>query len=274
MKASRRKLEEISWCFGVHKLANRAYGLLRPQQVHLSEDLKQLYSTLMPKGALAFDIGANVGTYAEALESLGAHIVAVDANADCLRHIELMYSGRNIQVVHAAVGSRTGLVTFNMSDQSDGISAIPSDWLESLNKHYGRSQQVWNRSVTVPMITVDCLVRRFGAPYYIKIDIEGYDGFALEGISTQPPLLSFEFHRVCLHSALDCLDKKVISPESRFNIHLSGPTFLLPAWVNKDEMKKTLVDLRDLETYGDIYVAASQQITGDESEHSNPYGPH
>jgi FkbM family methyltransferase len=273
MKASRRKLEEISWCFGIHKLANRAYGFLRPQQVYLSEDLKQLFSDLVPKGALAFDIGANVGTYAEALESLGARVIAVDANSDCLRHIELMYSGRNIQTVHAGVGDRIGLETFNMSDQSDGISAIPSDWLEALNKHYGRSQQVWNRSITVPMITVDCLVGRFGPPYYVKIDIEGYDRFALDGLSTQPPLLSFEFHRVCLQDALDCLDKKVISPESRFNIHLSGPNFLLPTWVDKEEMK-TLLGRQGLDTFGDIYVAALGQGTVDLTHKFSSYRPH
>jgi hypothetical protein len=81
-------------------------------------------------------------------------------------------------------------------------------------------------------------------------------------MSSQPPLLSFEFHRVCLQNALDCLDKRVISPSSRFNIHTAGPKFLLPSWVGKDELKKTLATFENLETYGDIYVAAPRQGTG------------
>jgi len=235
---------------------------LRPQQSHLCADLRQLFSGIIPRGALAFDIGANVGTYASALYSLGVCVIAVDANADCLRHLELMRPGHGIQIVHAAVGNANGLATFNMSDQSDGLSAISTEWLEALNKHYGRSQKVWNRTATVPMITIDSLVAHFGPPFYVKIDIEGYDSFALDGMSSQPPLLSFEFHRVCLQNALDCLDKRVISPSSRFNIHTAGPKFLLPSWVGKDELKKTLATFENLETYGDIYVAAPRQGTG------------
>ncbi len=252
----------MSWCFGVHKLADRAYGLLRPQQAHLCEDLRQLFRGIIPRGALAFDIGANVGTYASALHSLGVCVVAVDANADCLRHLELMRPGPEIQIVHAAVGNTTGLATFNMSDQSDGLSAISTEWLEALNKHYGRSQKVWNRTATVPMITIDSLMAHFGAPYYVKIDIEGYDSFALDGMSTQPALLSFEFHRVCLQNALDCLEKSVVAPCSVFNIHIAGPKFLLPTWVGKEELKRNLAGLEDVETYGDIYVSAPREASG------------
>jgi FkbM family methyltransferase len=242
----------------VHKLAERAYGLLRPQQVHLYDDLQRLFADLIPRGTLAFDIGTNVGTYANALHSLGIAVVAVDANADCLRHLELMRASHEIQIVHAAVGDSTGLATFNMSDQSDGISAISTEWLEALNKHYGRSKQIWNRTATVPMITIDSLIAHFGTPYYVKIDIEGYDSFALDGLSTQPALLSFEFHRVCLQNTMDCLDKPVISPASHFNIHMYGPKFLLPQWVSKEDLKKTLQDFND-EIYGDIYVAAPRR---------------
>lgn len=269
IKSARRKLEELSWCFGVHKLADRAYGFLRPQQVHLRADLQQLFSDLIPRSALAFDIGSNVGTYASALHSLGVRVVAVDANADCLRHLELMRAGNEIHIVHAAVGNSTGLATFNMSDQSDGLSAISTEWLDALNKHYGRSQKIWNRTATVPMITIDTLAAHFGVPYYVKIDIEGYDSFALDGMSTQPALASFEFHRVCLQNALDCVDKKVFSPSSLFNIHTSGPKFLLPKWVGKDQLKKALQDFDDLEIYGDIYVAAPQHasVSPDSSLH-------
>ena len=249
----------------MHKLADRAYGLLRPQQVHLYDDLQRLFADLIPRGVLAFDIGTNVGTYANALHSLGVSVVAVDANADCLRHLELMRASHEIQIVHAAVGNSTGLATFNMSDQSDGISAIPTEWLEALNKHYGRSKQIWNRTATVPMITIDSLVAHFGAPYYIKIDIEGYDSFALDGLSTQPALLSFEFHRVCLQNAFDCLDKPVIAPGSRFNIHMDGPKFLFPQWVSKEDLKKTLQGF-SAETYGDIYVGAPRQGVGDSDQ--------
>src|SRR5256885_878214 len=49
------------------------------------------YTTLFrsPAGALVFDIGANAGAMTRVFASLGARVVAVEPNADCVRHIEL-----------------------------------------------------------------------------------------------------------------------------------------------------------------------------------------
>jgi len=256
MKASRRRLEEFSWALGVSRVADRLYSFVKPRDKRLSEGLREFFRKQVPAGELVFDIGTNVGTYASALEALGARVIAVDANADSLRHIELTYPQRRIELVHAAVGDRRGLVSFNICDSDDGISAISSRWLETVNEHYGRAAHQWNRQVTVPMITLDDLVTHFGKPYYIKIDIEGYDGLALDGLSDQPPLVSFEFHRVCLGDAVRSVEKAVFSPQSLCNIAVAPTEFLLTEWVSKEEVNRIIAGIVDLNTWGDIFVRA------------------
>jgi FkbM family methyltransferase len=254
MKASRRRLEELAWCFGVPRAADRLYSLVKPRDKRLRARLIEFFRGLVPPDALVFDIGTNVGTYASALEELGARVIAVDANADSLRHIELTYPGKRIESLHAAVGNQRGLVSFNICDSDDGTSAISSPWLESLNERYGRTAQKWNRRVSVPMITLDDLVAHFGQPYYIKIDIEGSDGMALDGLTAQPPLVSFEFHRFCLRDAFTSIEKVVFDAGSRFNLALSPTEFLLPERVDREQIKSAIEGVEDLNTWGDIFV--------------------
>ncbi|HRO04733.1 MAG TPA: hypothetical protein PLS69_14120, partial [Terricaulis sp.] len=49
--------------------------------------------------------------------------------------------------------------------------------------------------VSVEMVTIGDIVRKFGVPYYLKIDIEGLDGAAVRGLSecpVKPRYVSFE----------------------------------------------------------------------------------
>ena len=56
---------------------------------------------------------------------------------------------------------------------------------------------MWSASVeiAVPRVSFPEAIRKFGVPYYIKIDIEGADGLVLDGLlacGQMPPLLSIE----------------------------------------------------------------------------------
>jgi hypothetical protein len=77
---------------------------------------------------------------------------------------------------------------------------------------------------------------------------------ALDGLTVQPPLVSFEFHRFCLRDAFTSIEKAVFDAGSRFNLALSPAEFLLPAWVNREEIKGAIEGVKDLNTWGDIFV--------------------
>lgn len=252
MRTSRRKLEELSWVMGIHGAVinlNRALG-----RRENSGALQSFYSQLLPKDSLVFDIGANLGQYSEALESAGMRVIAVEPNADCVRHVELTYPNKRIETIHAALGPKSGLATFNLSDERDDTSTMSSDWINMLHKEYAQDPNGF-RKITIPVITLNSLIEHYGLPHYIKIDVEGYESFVLDGLSTQPNVLSFEYHGAQPDGAFECLGKPVFSNNSVFNLtNEAGTAFLFERPASRQDLAHALEQLRGKRTYCDIYA--------------------
>jgi len=261
VKATRRKFEEFAWICGLHPLAVRLHRALNERRSEGRAKLLSFYSSFVRPGFLVFDIGANTGAYADVLESLGARVIAVEPNADCIRHIEITYGGRRIEPILAAVGPKNGLLQINMSDKFDDMSTVSSEWVANdLARRGPEAEKIWNRRVTVPCITLDSMVETFGAPDYIKIDIEGYEASVLDGLSKQPEYLSFEYHSFDPNNALRCLGKPVFElQKSAFNItDETGSRFEFAEWTDCEVVKRRLAELTD--TYRDIVVRRNGEM--------------
>jgi FkbM family methyltransferase len=220
--------------------------------------MRAFYSSLLPNGALIFDIGANVGTMTVIFASLGARVVAVEPNPDCTRHIELSTSRKSVDVLQAAVGECNGLAQLEISDRKDKMSSFSGEWREAIAKQNQDYVGMWNRTLAVPMITLDSLVQRYGVPFYIKIDVEGHEEQVLNALSQCPPLLSFEFNRMFLDPALRVIDNRIFD-QCSFNYTLVDPAgFELQTWVDRTELKKTILGLKGSAGLGDmVFCSAS-----------------
>jgi hypothetical protein len=115
----------------------------------------------------------------------------------------------------------------------------------------------WRQQLVVPIITLDSLIARFGEPAYVKIDVEGYEMDVLRGLSSQPRLLSFEFHNAELDAAYACLDR--FTEDSEFNF-ITNPAwgyhqrFDLGKWLSRETLKNDLSALTNGNVEGDIFV--------------------
>src|SRR5262245_8821704 len=94
------------------------------RSIKQSARMREFYSSLLPGGAMVFDIGANVGTMTRVFSSLGAKVLAVEPNPDCARHIELTSSPDAVEVLPAAVSDTNGLAVLNVSDRKDKMSSL------------------------------------------------------------------------------------------------------------------------------------------------------
>ncbi len=219
------------------------------------------YRGVLPSGALVFDVGANVGVFSSVFASLGARVVAVEPNSDCVRHIQISYATQKIEVIQAAVGSRNGLAVLNLSDERDDLSSLSQEWIGVMEREHTEYKDLWAKQVTVPLLTLDTLIEHYGVPDFIKIDVEGFEEFVLDGLSAQPPLLSFEFHAASPDVTMRCLDKSVFGPESAFNFAFGDPTrFELAGWVRREELKAILGRLEKRDKYGDVFVKRSAPV--------------
>ena len=259
MRASRRKLEEALWVTGLHAAARSLYGVtVGRQRTTRRELMAGFYRALLPSGALVFDVGANVGEFSAIFASVGAMVVAVEPNSDCLRHIKIAYAMERIEVIQAAVGARNGLAVINLSDERDDLSSLSQEWIGVMEREHEEYKGLWAKQATVPLLTLDTLIERYGIPDFIKIDVEGYEEFVLDGLSAQPPLLSFEINPARPDVTMRCLDKSAFGPESVFNFALGDPTGLeLADWVKKEEMKAIVGALQKREKHGDVFVRCS-----------------
>jgi len=222
--------------------------------------MREFFSPLLPKGALVFDIGANVGTMTRVFASLGAKVIAVEPNPDCVRHIELTTSRETVEVLQAAVGETNGLAVLKVSDGKDKMSSLSPEWREAVSQENQDYAGIWKREMTVPMVTLDALIQRFGVPSFIKIDVEGYEEEAIKGLTRCPPLLSLEFNRVFLEAALRALDSRILD-QATFNYTLVDPVkFELQDWVGRDELKNRILGLRTGPGLGDIFARNRDRI--------------
>lgn len=257
MKASRRKFEEFVNVLGLHSLTRSFYQATVGRNARRADaSLKELYRSVLREDALVFDIGANTGRYAAAMESAGAMVVALEPNADCIRHIDLSYHGKRIETIQAVAGPKNGLATINISDARDDLSSLSDNWMAAIQQQHNEYKGLWNRKVRVPMLTLDTLTEEYGVPYYIKIDVEGFEEGVLDGLSIQPPLLSFEFNMADLDACFRCLDKRIFSMESEFNFVIGDHAkFELKEWIEQKERVKDFLRIMDkVEKHGDIFV--------------------
>ena len=87
------------------------------------------------------------------------------------------------------------------------------------------------------MVTLDSLIDEYGLPQFIKLDIEGYESYALRGLSQPVPFIQFEICASTVKSGQvwECFEQILdLSPNAMFNYTLcEGPCFrlgLTPCW--------------------------------------------
>lgn len=255
MTVNKRAVAYLLRRFHLHRPAKWAYRILFEQEGNRTrEKIRHFYSSMISHGDLVFDVGANVGNYAECFLDLGARVVAVEPNARCCEKIHLWLSGRPITVEEAAAGAKEGFAKIYWSNDSL-VSSMSEQWISIARNMKRLDGLTWSVEATVPVVTLDSLISRHGMPRFIKVDVEGYEDRVLDGLSVQPEILSFEFNSEDMEGAVSCLEKARIGSGSLFNFVVGQPfKFECDTWVNKETLKDRVLALRGTESYGDIWI--------------------
>ncbi len=149
-----------------------------------------IFHKLLKKNDIVLDIGANIGVYcAEAATAIGARgkvyaFEPVTQNLELLKHNLKINHITNVEIIDAAVGSEEGKLKIYLAENSIATHS---------------AGKVSNKSTDVDVVTIDSFVKKkkFKKVDMIKMDIEGYEGYAIEGglqtIKKYQPILFIEF---------------------------------------------------------------------------------
>jgi FkbM family methyltransferase len=116
---------------------------------------------------IVWDIGANVGLFSFAAASLGANVVAVEADIWLanLMHRSTLLNKLRVTVLAAAVSDNQGVSKLYRSDGGKASNSLRGS---------GPAQ-------TVVTVTLDWMLDHFPAPQVLKIDVEGMEYAVLSG---------------------------------------------------------------------------------------------
>jgi FkbM family methyltransferase len=239
----------------------RSFGLLRSILMYYgipsrNRALARFYARFVRPGELCFDIGAHVGNRLWAFSKLGARVVALEPQPDCMRLLRRWYGHHaDIELIEQAVSSAPGTRTLLLSERTPTVSTISSNWIADVKATPGFARVRWDRSIPVRVTTLDELIARYGLPVFCKIDVEGAELDVLCGLSYPLDALSFEYVPAAIDIAVACIGRLGELGRYEFNWSPSElPLLRSSVWLDPAQMADLLRRMPARGWPGDVYA--------------------
>ena len=173
--------------------------------------MDRLYGSFVRPGDLVFDIGAHVGDRVASFRRLGARVVAVEPQPAMVRALRLLYGRDADRRDRSGGGGPRSRARARMLINVDNptVSTVSPAFVEAARGAPGWEAQRWSKTIDVAVTTLDALIAKHGIPAFIKIDVEGFEAEALQGLSQAVTALSFEFTTIQRDVALACIERCV-----------------------------------------------------------------
>jgi FkbM family methyltransferase len=217
-------LEKKQWYLKLryNKTVLAVWMMLRPSVKKELAEQKKLYLPLLNSFSgssnLVFDIGANEGFLAAIFRDTCFKVVAVEPAKRNIAILKQRFrNDSNVIIIEAAVSDKEGEINFYESKTNAAFGTASQKWKEqgvSLHPHLSYEQ-----ASAVKTITLDQLIKNYGQPSFIKVDVEGHEEFAIKGLSQKLPLISFEaILPEFLEETRNCIDHLTkLNEKARFN---------------------------------------------------------
>jgi FkbM family methyltransferase len=247
--------KQVSLATGLYRPMRWLSQRVRPGQLEAFNGEVEFYRSLLPRNAVCFDIGANLGDKSEALLAAGAQrVVAFEPNPLIIPELRARCGhDKRWTLVQSAVGRSPGSLVF-YSRATHGSSGFLPDWGPEVVAEQ-----------TVPITTVDRAISEFGLPDYLKVDVEGWEPEVFAGLDQQIPLISFEFHLPGdgVTRARHCLTRLREFGRAGVNIaHAESSRFHFAKWWTLDDMidwfPGDLAQTLPGDPYGDFFLRAER----------------
>jgi FkbM family methyltransferase len=196
-QSPKKKLEDFNQLDKIYFLKRIGlYDFARELKYRSSQsERKRFYAQFVREKELCFDVGANIGNKTEIFIALGAKVVSIEPQTQCVQKLKRKFKkyGDFVTLVPKAVSDSTGKSKIAVSS-FDGYTSMSEKWISRV-KQSGRFRKsiTWNEWQEVETTTLDKLISEYGVPHYVKVDVEGFEPSVFQGLHTAISYISFEF---------------------------------------------------------------------------------
>lgn len=214
------------------------------------------------KPELIYDVGMNTGDDTAYYLHRGYRVVAIEANPELVeiataRFAEEIASGR-LTIRNVGIAEREGELTFWVCERH-------SEW-SSLDRELAARDDSPHHPITIPCVRFRSILEEHGAPFYLKIDIEGHDALCLRDLTpeTAPKHISVEASDIALLDLLQALGYDRFQCISQFHfLPLEVPP--APAQLRFEEMLRAQEPPDEFRTFnGWQFPSGSSGVFGDD----------
>ena len=201
----------------------------------------------MKQQNLIYDVGMHRGEDTAFYLEKGFNVIGFEADPElarfCRKRFKFQIADGRVRIVDGAISeSSERKVRFYHNNENSVWGTICNDWAQR-NERGGTTNKVLN----VEAVNFSNVLREYGMPYYMKIDIEGSDMIcvrALRDFPKRPDYISIESSKISLNDVrheLDILESlgydafQVVQQEQQHPA--SGPFahLLTGPWLTKNE---------------------------------------
>jgi len=218
--------------------------------------LERFYASFVTPGSLCFDIGAHAGNRIRCWRRLGARVVAVEPQPDFAAILRMLY-GRDsgVSLVEAAVGNSPGTGRMLISPRTPTVTTLSRQWAQQVARSPAFRGVSWSAGQEVAVTTLQTLIDRYGMPRFVKLDIEGSEAAALEGLLCSVAAVSFEYLPAARDTAIQCIERLSSLGSYQYNWSVGESHRLGSAtWLDAAATREFLLELPEAAASGDIYA--------------------
>ena len=151
-----------------------------------------------------FDIGANVGSWSKANIHKTDKIIAVEAsNSTYNKMVNYCKDDKIILLNYAVCNNNCENITFYHVPDCDVLSTTNKEWLTSPTSRFHNKKYV---EIICRTITIDNLIKIYGVPELIKIDVESAEFDCILSLTQKVDNLCFEWASETNDITFKCLD--------------------------------------------------------------------
>jgi FkbM family methyltransferase len=153
---------------------------------------------------LIYDVGLHSGEDTDFYLRKGFDVVGIEANPSLCQNCEERFAAeikaRRLKIINQAISEVSGTIDFYVNEKKSLWGTADPDLMKRYEALGAASRKIQVRSTTMKEI-----FEKYGIPYYMKVDIEGYDHLCLKGLvgcADKPKYISVEASGVSIEETM------------------------------------------------------------------------